>query len=61
MNGGGIVDTWSRESSEELLESVEEEMKLADSVRGGRGKSMKGVNGWIKKDFLRRADSSCKC
>ena len=43
MKGGGIVETWSRESSEELLESVEEEMKLEDSVRGGRGKSMKGV------------------
>ena len=43
MKGGGIVPTWSRESSEELLESVEEEMKLDNSVRGGRGKSIKGV------------------
>ena len=47
------METWSRESSEELSESVEEEMKLDDSVRGGRGKSMKGV-----KDLLFSGDIS---
>ena len=38
----GIVATWPRGSSEELLDSVEEEIKLEDSARGGLGKSTKG-------------------